>query len=100
MNWVQFKVSVSHMSLAGTAVASWSPMQEGAGLSHLNNKYFYRPQGKVMLSEASVSHFVHKGVGGICLEEKGLPLGEWVPPSPGTDSGGLPGLPLAGGGRE
>ena len=33
MNWAQFKDPVSHMYLAGTVVASWSLMQEMAGLS-------------------------------------------------------------------
>ena len=32
MNWVQFKDQVSHMCLAGTVVASWSLIQEVAGL--------------------------------------------------------------------
>ena len=31
MNWTQFKDSVSHMCLAGTVVASWSPTEEVAG---------------------------------------------------------------------
>ena len=52
MNWAQFKDYVSHMSLAGAAVASWSLTQEMAGLNPLtvmtnifvtdysNDKYF------------------------------------------------------------
>ena len=31
MNWVQFKVPVSHMCLAGAMIACWSPTQEVAG---------------------------------------------------------------------
>ena len=33
MNWAQFKVPVSHMFLAGTAVASWSLTLEAVGSS-------------------------------------------------------------------
>ena len=33
MNWAQFKDYVSHMCLAGAAVASWSLTQEMAGLN-------------------------------------------------------------------
>ena len=33
MNWAQFKYPVSHMCLAGAVVASWSLIQEVAGLS-------------------------------------------------------------------
>ena len=32
MNWGQFKDSVSHVCLAGAVVASWSQIQEVAGL--------------------------------------------------------------------
>ena len=34
MNWVQFKVTASHMCLHVTVVASWSLTQEVAGSSH------------------------------------------------------------------
>ena len=34
MNWGQFKDPVSHICLAATVVASWSLIQEMAGLSH------------------------------------------------------------------
>ena len=33
MNWTPFKDPVSHMRLAGADVATWSLMQEVAGLS-------------------------------------------------------------------
>ena len=41
MNWVQFKDPVSHMCLAGTVVASWSPTIEVAGIEpfYCNEKY-------------------------------------------------------------
>ena len=34
MNWPQFKDPVSHMSLPGTVVASWSLRQQVAGSNH------------------------------------------------------------------
>ena len=40
MNWAQFKDPVSHMCLAGTVVASWSLIQEVAGSSPFNDKFF------------------------------------------------------------
>ena len=40
MNWTQFKDPVSHMCLAGTAVASWSLTQKVAGSSPFDDKYF------------------------------------------------------------
>ena len=33
MNWAQFKDHISHMCLTGAVVASWSLIQEMAGLS-------------------------------------------------------------------
>ena len=43
-NWVQFKVPVSHMCLAGSVVACWSPTQEVVGWQgfepfYRNDKY-------------------------------------------------------------
>ena len=41
MNWAQFKDLVSHMCLAGTAVACWFVTQEVAGTNtHFLQKYF------------------------------------------------------------
>ena len=42
MNWSQFKDPVSHMCLAATVVALWSPTQEVAGSNpfYCNGKYF------------------------------------------------------------
>ena len=40
MNWAQFKNPVSHTRLADAVVASWSLIQEMAGSSPFNNKYF------------------------------------------------------------
>ena len=40
MNGAQFKDAVSHMCLANTVVASWSLIQEIAGLSPFHDKYF------------------------------------------------------------
>ena len=54
-------------------------------LLNLINVVFYRPQGKVMFSEASVCW---RGVcfrRGICLQQGGLPLKQGLPPK-----GGLP----------
>ena len=45
MNWVQFKVPVSHMCLAGAVVVCWSLTEEMAGWQgfepfYCNNKIF------------------------------------------------------------
>ena len=40
MNWAQFKDPVSHMSLVGAVVASWSLTQEVAGSKPFDDSYF------------------------------------------------------------
>ena len=40
MNWAQFKDPVSQMCFAGTVVASWSLIQEVAGLSPVMTNFF------------------------------------------------------------
>ena len=53
MNWSQFKVSVGHMCVAGAVVASWSLMQQVAGLSLfiVMTNIFWKLLGKTQLTQ-------------------------------------------------